>query len=96
MVVTTLEMYNFDNTKTNIHFKMIHSLSMGGAHLQVAACIASSNSSPYVVKQFMAVFHTQPLFQHPCVMECNTNEKLGIVVKATGSTGAQSPTRLSM
>ena len=41
--VTTLEKDNFDCTKMSAHFK-IHSLSMGGAHSQVEACIASPNS----------------------------------------------------
>ena len=39
MFVTTLEMDNFDCTKITALLKKIHTLSMGGAHSRVEACI---------------------------------------------------------
>ena len=60
MFVTTLGMDNFDCTKMNAPFK-IHSSSTGGAHSRVEASITSPTSPPYVAKQLMVLFHTQPL-----------------------------------
>ena len=42
--------------------RKIHSLSTGGAHLQVEASITSPTSPPYAAKQLTALFHTQPPF----------------------------------
>ena len=93
MFVSTLGMDNFDCTKM---IKKIYSLSAGGAH----SSITSPNSPPYVAKQLMVLFYTQPRFSLLAYSSaCSTNDILSILVKAqpsTQSTGPRSPTRLGI
>ena len=65
-----------------MHILKIHSLSTGGAHSGVEASITSPTSPPYLAKQLMALFHTQPLFKLLWILHRSTNNILCILVKA--------------
>ena len=92
MFVTTLGMDNFDYTK------MKNSQLVCGRGSFTSGNITSPTSPPYVAKQLMALFHTQPLFSSfgYCCIGKNILHILVEAQPSTQSTWPRSPTRLGI